>query len=336
MPYKLGLNVGEGVTPEEYPALLERLHLADSMGVDSAWVSESWGREIFTWMGRLAGELPHMTLGSGIVNVFTRSPAVLAMAFATLDEMTGGRTIYGIGTSGQLLIEQLHGVPFEQPLRRTREYVEIFNAIVSGEKLNYDGEIFHLTRGFKLLFKPVRTKIPVYIAAISPAGIRQIGEVADGWMPIWWPKERLRWGMDLIAGAASAAGRDAAAIEIAPHLTVTVVAPGGDVAAAREEAREHIGFYVNRMGRYYWQMLERNGYEAEVAQSRKAFEANDRAAATAAVSDAMVDSITIVGSLEECAEKLREWRSLGATLPIIDMPGGNLKDVERALAAFMS
>lgn len=331
----IGLNLGEGVPPAEMPALFERLRIADSMGVDSVWVAESWGREVLSTMGRMAGEFQNMRLGSGIVNVFSRSPAALAMAYATLDEMTGGRMIYGIGTSGQLLIEGLYGVPFDRPLRRVREYVEIFNALLSGEKLNYDGEIYHLTRGFKLLFKPVRTRIPVYIAAISPAGIRQIGEIADGWMPIWWPKQRLRWGIDLIRDAAVKAGRADVPIEIAPHLTVTVVPPGGDRTAAVNEARAHIAFYVNRMGRYYWQMLERNGFEAEVAASRAAFGAGDREGATAAVSDAMADSIAISGSVEQCAEALAEWRSLGATLPIISMPEGDASQFEQTLAAFL-
>ncbi len=332
---RIGLNLGDGIPPSEMPALLEKLRIADTMGVDSVWVGESWGRELIATMGRLAGEFESMRIGSGIANVYSRSPAALAMAFATLDEMTNGRVIYGIGTSGQLLIEGLFGVPFGQPLRRVREYVEIFNALVSGEKLNYEGEIFQLTRGFKLLFKPPRQKIPVYIAAISPAGIRQIGEIADGWMPIWWPKQRIRWGIDLIHEAATKAGRADAPIEIAPHVTVTVVPPGGDRAAAVDEARASIAFYVNRMGRYYWQMLERNGFEAEVQASRAAFAAGDRDGANAAISVAMADEIAISGSAEQCAERLDEWRALGATLPIISMPQGDARQFEQTLATFL-
>jgi alkanesulfonate monooxygenase SsuD/methylene tetrahydromethanopterin reductase-like flavin-dependent oxidoreductase (luciferase family) len=334
MPQPLALNLGEGVPPEEMPSLLARLRVADEMGVDSVWLSESWGREIFTTMGRLAGEIRNMKLATGIVNVYTRSAAVLATSFATLDEMTGGRVIAGLGTSGQLLIEGLHGVPFENPLRRTREYVEIIRSLLAGEKLVYEGEIFQLTRGFKLLFAPVRSSIPIYIAAISPKGIDQAGAIADGWIPIWWPKERLPWARDRLATAAKEAGREPPAI--APSLTVKVVPPGGDRSAALEEGKEHIAFYVNRMGRYYWQMLERNGYEAEVRASRAAFEAGDRKAANAAVSDRMADSIIIAGSLEECAERLREWRSLGATLPIIDLPKGEPAEVEHILAAFLA
>ena len=321
--------------PDEYADFLARLHIADELGVDSAWLEESWGRDVFVGLGRLAGETKRIRLGPGIANVYSRSAAVLAMAMATLDEMTGGRTMLGIGSSGQLVIELLHGVAFDRPLQRIREYTEIFNAIVSGEKLNYEGEIFKLSRGFKLLFKPARTHIPVYIAAITPKSIIQAGEVADGWMPIFWPKERFADARRLLEEGAARAGRDPASIEIAPSLRVTVIQKGEDREEVRREARRHVAFYVTRMGVFYQQMLARNGYEGEVAAIREAFAAKDERAMLDAVTDEMLDSVAIVGALEECAGKLDEWRALGVDLPIIALPDGDAAQVERLLSALM-
>ena len=335
MPQKLGVGIGFPVGPDEYPGLFQRLHVADELGVDSAWGGEVWGRELFTYLGMLAAHTKRIKLGPGIVNCYSRSAAVLAMSMATLDEMTGGRTVFGIGTSGQLVIEYWHGVPFDRPLQRLREYIEIFNAVVSGEKLNYEGDIFKLTRGFKLLFKPVRTHIPVYVAAITPKSIVQTGEVADGWMPIFWPKEHFAEGRAQLNEGAATAGRDPAAIEIAPTIALHIVEKGADIDEVKRKAKEPIAFYINRMGRFYYEMLQRNGYEAEVAASKAAFAAKDEKGMVDAISDEMMNSITITGSLDECAEKMRERRALGVDLPIVDLPAGDPRRVETILQALM-
>ena len=336
MPKQLGVGIGFPVAPSEYTDLLARLHVADELGVDSAWVGEVWGREMFTYLGMLAGQTKNIKLGPGIVNSFSRSPAVLAMAMATLDEMTGGRAVFGIGSSGQLVIEYLHGVKFDRPLTRLREYVEVFNILVSGEKLNYEGEVFTLTRGFKLLFKPIRPHIPVYIAAITPKSIIQTGEIADGWMPIFWPKERFAEGRRQLEEGAAKAGRDPSQIQTAPTIAMHIIEKGDDVEAVKREAKQPIAFYVTRMGVFYYQMLERNGYEREVAAIKEAFAAKDDNAMIDAVSDEMMDSITITGALEECVEKLNERRELGVDLPVVALPTGEPVRVERILSALMS
>lgn len=336
MPKRLGVNVGFPVSPAEFPDLLARLHIADELGVDSAWVGEVWGREMFTYLGMLIGRTRNIRLGPGIVNCFSRSAAVLAMSMATLDEYSGGRTVFGIGSSGQLVIEYLHGVPFDRPLTRLREYVEVFNTLVSGEKLMHDGEIFKLTRGFKLLFTPVRTHIPVYIAAITPKSIVQAGEIADGWMPIFWPKERFAEGRAQVAEGAAKAGRDPATIDVAPSINLYVTHSPEELEKAKQAAKSEIAFYVNRMGVFYYQMLERNGYEAEVAAIKKAFAEKDEAGTVAAVSDAMMDSIAVVGPLDACVEKLNERRALGVDLPLVALPQGEPADVEKVLTALMA
>src|SRR5712672_4208259 len=142
--------------PMDYDQALARVRFAEEAGVDTAWVAEAWGRDCFTILALMARETQHMLLATGIVNTYSRTPAALAQHFATLDELSGGRMIIGLGTSGPQVIEHFHGVKFNPPLTRMRETVEIINLIMAGTPLNYDGKIFQLKRGFTIRFEPVR------------------------------------------------------------------------------------------------------------------------------------------------------------------------------------
>jgi alkanesulfonate monooxygenase SsuD/methylene tetrahydromethanopterin reductase-like flavin-dependent oxidoreductase (luciferase family) len=148
----------------DYKALLERVQIADAAGVHSAWVAEAWGRDAFTILTLMADRTKNIQLGTAIVNTYSRTPAALAQHFATLDELSGGRMIIGLGTSGPQVIEHFHGVKFNPPLTRIKEYVEILNALMRGEPLKYNGKLFNLQRGFTLRFAPVRNHIPIYLA----------------------------------------------------------------------------------------------------------------------------------------------------------------------------
>ncbi|HVC29775.1 MAG TPA: LLM class flavin-dependent oxidoreductase, partial [Steroidobacteraceae bacterium] len=192
MSKRLGVRAGFGATRAEHQEVLQKVRIAEELGVESIWTAEAWGRDAFTFLTELALITQRMGVGTSIVNVYSRSAGVLAMTAASIDELSGGRMILGLGSSGANVIEHLHGVPFEKPLRRLREYVEIINTVIAGQPLSYDGEIFQLKRGFTLRdFAPPRPHIPIYIAAITPASIRQTGAIADGIIPIYWPKERL-------------------------------------------------------------------------------------------------------------------------------------------------
>jgi alkanesulfonate monooxygenase SsuD/methylene tetrahydromethanopterin reductase-like flavin-dependent oxidoreductase (luciferase family) len=329
MPKRLGVSVGFPPGPPERADLLARLRVADDLGVDSIWVAEAWGRDAFTLLTELALTTRHARLGTGIVNVFSRSAAVLAMTFGTLDELSGGRMVIGLGSSGANVVEHFHGVPFERALRRLREYVAIIDLLVRGEPLNYEGRIFKLSRGFRLQFTPPRPHIPMYIAAMTPASIRQTGEIADGLMPIHWPRQLYGELRAQLAAGAAAAGRDPRRIEIAP--TVSLFITDGDEEEARRRAREPLAFYIGRMGRFYYQLLERNGYAQEVAAVRAAWERRDPAAAVAAVSDRLLEDTGVVGPLDACAEKLDALRALGADVPIIALPAGEPAAVGRVL-----
>ena len=164
MPRRLALSVGFTGNPEQNKELIKRIQIAEEAGVEAVFTAETWGRDQFSLLTQIALATKTIKIGTGIAPVFGRSPAVLAMTYATLDELSGGRVIIGLGTSGSRVIEHWHGQPFEKPLQRLKEYCEIINLIIAGEKVVYEGEIFKLQRGFKLLFNPVRNHIPIYIA----------------------------------------------------------------------------------------------------------------------------------------------------------------------------
>jgi alkanesulfonate monooxygenase SsuD/methylene tetrahydromethanopterin reductase-like flavin-dependent oxidoreductase (luciferase family) len=329
MPPPLGLSLGVPPPPADAARVLACAAVADDLGIDSLWVAEASGRDAVTFLTALALRTRRVRLGSGIVNPFSRTPAMLAMTFATLDELSGGRMAIGLGSSSANVVEHWHGLRFKQPLRRIRETIEIVNQIVAGRPLHYQGEVFNLRRGLRLQFEPVRPHIPIYVAATTPPSIRQTGEVADGVMPIHWPREHLRELRALLAEGAAGAGRGPAGLVIAPSVNMVVIQPGDQ--AADLAAREPIAHYTGRMGGSYPEMLARFGYEAEVRAIRDAWERRSPAEAAAAVSDRLLRSTSIIGSVEQCAESLAELRALGADLPIVPLPHGDAVQVGRLL-----
>lgn len=296
--------------------LIECVRAADACGYDSFWIPEAWEREAFTTLTELAAHTSRIHLGTGIINVFSRSPALIAMSAATLDETSGGRFRLGLGTSGARVIEDFHGAAYDKPLARLKETVHIVRALLSGEPADFDGECFKLRR-FKLGFKPVRANIPIYIAALTPKSLRQVGEIADGWMPTHWPLARLDDGIARISAGAESAGRDGSRIEIAPFVNVVVSA---DARGARNQARLPLAYYIGGMGDYYYSSLSRLGFATEADRIRELWRAGRRKDAIRAVTDEMIDSAAICGPLEVCRARLDETYARGATLPLIPLP----------------
>jgi alkanesulfonate monooxygenase SsuD/methylene tetrahydromethanopterin reductase-like flavin-dependent oxidoreductase (luciferase family) len=339
MARRLALSVGFTGNPEQNRELIKRIQIAEEVGVEAVFTAETWGRDQFSLLTQIALNTSKIKLGTGIAPVFGRSPAVLAMTFATLDELSGGRAIIGLGTSGSRVIEHWHGQPFEKPIQRLKEYCEIINLIIAGEKVFYDGEIFKLQRGFKLLFNPVRNHIPIYIASIAPRSMEVVGEVADGWMPIYWPKSKFRDGLATVGKGMERAGRPAGSVECVASLT-TVIEP--DPAKAKRMAAGPISWYVTNMGDFYHRMLSRNGFAEEVAAMRRAgeehkpmpFQTNDEI--MAAMGDRMLEETAIWGDLETVAAGIEERRQLGVDLPVIGMPQGDAATVERILGTLVA
>src|SRR5579863_7984573 len=265
---RVGLVAESPNFPGDWNSVVEKVKIADELGYDSVWLGESWVYELFTSMADLVRVTRRIKIGAGIANIYSRTPAVLASTVATLDERSGGRIILGLGSSSANVIEHWHGVPFQKPVRRTREYVEIIRMILRGERLIYHGEFFNLERGFKLRFTPPRADLPIYITAMGPKNVEQAGEIADGVLPIYWPSNK--WGelREQLDEGACRAGRPPHSVAIAPYLTVIILnenANQQDLLAARHFAAAPLAFYIGKMGDYYSQMLTRHGYGAGVA-----------------------------------------------------------------------
>ncbi len=339
MPRRLAVSVGFTGNPEQNKEVINRIKVAEEVGVEAVFTAETWGRDQFSLLTQIALQTSTIKLGTGIAPVFGRSPGVLAMTAATLDELSGGRVILGLGTSGDRVIEHWHGEKFSKPIQRTKEYAEIINMIVSGEKLLYDGEIFKLQRGFRLLFETPRKHIPIYIASISPKSMQSLATVADGWMPIYWPKSKFMDGKKAISEAAKAAGRAGDAVECVASLTVVI---NPDEQKAKMQAAGPISWYVTNMGDFYHQMLTRNGFGEEVAAMRKVGETHKpppfgtNPELIAAMGDRMLEETAIWGDLETVAAGIEERRQLGVDLPSISMPQGPLDQVERILGTLVS
>jgi F420-dependent oxidoreductase-like protein len=316
--------------PMDYEQACTRVRLADEAGVDTVWVAEAWGRDCFTILTLLARETKRIKLGTGIVNTYSRTPAALAQHFATLDEFSDGRMIIGLGTSGHRVIEHWHGVPFQPSLTRLREYVEIIRMILAGEPLKYPGKVFRLERGFRLRFQPVRSGIPIFIASLTPKSVAQTAKIADGWMPVMIPLERLKEEVAAFRQLVREAGRDPQRVIVRSPGSVAVT---NDVEKDRAEGKAHLAFYITNMGEFYREQLIRLGYEEAVNKVRRAWDAGGRAAGSAAVPDALADSLFFAGPVEACLERLTAQAEAGIDMHTVrveaDDPRESAKILER-------
>ena len=311
----------------DYPAIIERVKIADAAGVHSVWIPEGWGRDVFTLLALSAYETDRIRLGTGIVNVYSRTPAALAQHFATLDELSEGRMLIGLGTSGAQVIEHFHGVPFEPPRTRLREYIEIMQTLLKGEKLHYEGMLFDLRRGFTLRFQPVRDRIPIHLATLNAKALKLTAELADGWLPIWLPMKKLKAEIASVRAMSVAAGRPADAVSVRAPGDVAVTS---DVAKVRAAHAATAAFYIGRMGVYYAAQLSRLGHAETVEKVKAAWKDGSRAAAQA-VTDELVDETLCAGSAEECLDRLEAQTECGVDIHTVDVEAADPRAYERTL-----
>lgn len=304
---------------------------AEECGYDAMFVPEAWGRDAFVTLGALARVTERISLGTGIVNVYSRTPALLAMAAVTLDELSGGRAILGLGTSGQRVIEGWHGVPMTRPLRRLRETTEAVRAIVGGSRRGYTGETLSVAPGFAVTLARPRDRIPIYHASLTPRAIRQCAEVADGWLPYLTSPETLRADIVAIEETLRGAGRERASFTVAPFLPVLVT---DDETAARALIRRHLAFYIGGMGRFYREAVAHHGFAESAEKIERLWSARERDAAADAVTDELLDAFVIVGDAGRCRARLDDYRAAGADLPVLALPGDiGVADAERTVRA---
>ena len=322
MTFKLSIGFEWQGSPDR-SAIFERVRIAEDAGIDTAFVSEAWGQDAFTWLALLADRTSRIKLGTAVINYYSRTPAALAQHFATLDELSEGRMIIGLGASSPNVIENFHGVPFQPTLARMRETIEIINMLIAEKPLNYKGTWFDLQRGFTLRFKTFRPHIPIYVAAFRPRSVKVVAEVADGWIPTMIPLEKLKSVIDDFRADVTAAGRDASQLTVCSHRGIVVAK---DKEKARAIAKGTTAFYIARMGDYYYQQISDMGFKDQADVVRKAWAEGGSSAGTAAVSDELCDALGAYGTVEECRDRIQAQEEAG-----IDLHRVSVLDAESAV-----
>lgn len=317
----MGLKLGIVPFWKQYDrkVVLKASQLAEDLGFHSVWVPEAWSYEQFQLLTEIALNTKDLRLGTGIANIFSRSPGLLAMSAATLDEISEGRAMLGLGTSGKNVIENFHGVPYKKPLTRMRETIGILRTLWRGDRLTPEQSTLADLRHFKLEMTPTRPDIPVYVASLQHKAINEIGRSADGWIPTFWPYKNYKDCLEWVAEGAREAGRDPSEIELAPFVAVV---PIEDPDFARSMIKPLVSFYIGGMGTYYHDMFCRFGFQENADLVRRLYDEGDRKKAAAAVSDELIDAIAICGSPEYCREMLQEWHANGMGLALINLPQG--------------
>ena len=299
--------MGMHVPGMSWREMREAAVLAEELGYSCLTMGESWGEDALTSLAQLAVVTSRVRIGTSIVPVFARSPANLAMTALNMDRMTEGRFFLGLGTSGRLVVEDLHGETFAKPLTRMREYIDIIRKAARGERLDHEGEFFH-TKRFQLRFTPYRSDLPIYIAALSPPSLRLTGELADGWLPIFLAPSRMAAATAELEAGANAAGRALADVKISPQVSIYVT---DDPGAARDRERPHIAFYIGGMGVFYHAYMHRVGFGPDADRVRHVFQSRDRDGAAKLVTDEMVDAMTIIGNPTQCRDQLQAFFDAG-------------------------
>lgn len=321
---RLGLNIGYSGSKMELPLAL--VQEADRLGYRSVWTSESYGSDAVTPLTWLGAHTQRIKLGTGILQMPGRTPANTAMTAMTLDQLSGGRVLLGLGLSGPQVVEGWHGVAYGKPLVKTREYVEIVRRIFRREApLEYAGEHYTIPyRGDDAtgLGKPLKSilapapNIPIYLAAIGPRNVQLAAEIADGWLPIFFAPEHY----DAVFRAAVEAGQPHPDFDIAPAVTVII---DDDLQSARDRVRPQIALYVGGMGargkNFYYDLAARYGYEDAAAKIQDLYLAGNKIDAMMAVPDDLIDAVALVGSRARIADRLALWKASPLTTLIVSV-----------------
>ena len=320
---QLGLNFGYwGTGAADNVAIAQE---AERLGYHSLWTAEAYGSDAVTPLVWLAAKTQRINVGTAIMQMPARTPAMTAMTAATVDLLTNGRFLLGLGASGPQVVEGWHGVPYGKLLGRTREYVEIVRSILKREKpLDHHGEHYDIpVRGgtglgkpLKLIVHPLRPDIPIYIAAIGPKNVALASELADGWLPVFFSPKRINVFRESLENgfARRTDGKNLGSFDIAPTVSVVI---GGDVSECRARVKPNLALYIGGMGakgkNFYNDLACRYGYEDAAARIQELYLSGKKDEAIAAVPDDLVDEVALCGPRERIADLVGAWREAGVT-----------------------
>ena len=308
---RLSYSLGSLLTVEQVLACSRKLN---EFKLDTIWIPETWGMENFSMLSMVSKENRLSKIGSSIINIYSRSPSLIAMGAATVDTISNKRLVLGLGTSSQPLVEDFHGGKFEKPLKRMKEYVEIIRLILSGKTVNYSGEIFSL-KNFSLLIKPPRDSIPIYLAAVNQKMVELTWKIADGVIFYLRPKSEIKSTLTKMQNQKK--------IDTSLQI-ITCVNEDSEKAITR--AKKTLAFYVS-VGKIYREFLALNGFENETKNIFEEYEKNRLQSNHELVSESMVNELCIAGTPGECKIQLKQFRETGIDLPIIQFnPTDNVED----------
>jgi len=315
---KLGLHIGYwglGLTSQDQLALVQE---AERLGYDSVWAAEAYGSDAATVLGWLAAGTSRIKLGSAIFQMPARSPAMTAMTAATLDQLSGGRMLLGIGSSGPQVAEGWHGQRFAHQLQRTREYITVVRKALARERLEFHGETLELPlpdgpgKALKLTIAPVQERIPVYLAAIGPKNTQLAGEIADGWIPTLFSPEHVAEFRPLLEEGAARSGRSLDGFDVAPAVSLNIT---DDLDAGRDSMRPFIALYVGGMGsrerNFYNALVCRYGFQEAAQEVQDLYLEGKKEEAAAALPTELIDAVALVGPADRIRERLAVYREAG-------------------------
>ena len=339
---RLSMQLPYGGTPAELAGAVTQVQDLERAGLDVVWVAEAYSFDSPSLMGYLAAKTHRITIGAAILAIYPRTPSLLAMTAAGLDALSGGRFILGLGASGPQVIEGFHGVPYDAPIGRTREIIDICRQVWRREPVVHDGTYYHLPlpagqgtglgKALKLINHPVRSRIPIYVAALGPRNIEMTASTADGWLPMFWVPELADdvFGPALAAGAADRPGD----LEPLDVVAGGLVAVGDDVTHVRDLMRPTVALYAGGMGakghNFYNALIRRYGYEAEAELIGDLYLAGKKEEAAAAVPAELLERMTLVGPAGYVKERLAAFEESGVTtLSIVPVDPDPVALVER-------
>jgi alkanesulfonate monooxygenase SsuD/methylene tetrahydromethanopterin reductase-like flavin-dependent oxidoreductase (luciferase family) len=305
---RIACSLGSLLSVEE---VLQCTQIISDTKIDSIWIPETWGMENFSMLGAVANNTNTQKIGSSIINIYSRSPSTIAMGSATIDTLSNGRLILGLGTSSVPIVEDFHGEKFENPVQRMREYVEIIRLSLTKKQINYSGKIFNL-KNFTLLIDPKRKSIPIYLAAINEKMVNLCWEIADGVIFYLRPLEEMKKTISKMQSQKN--------IDVACQIITCI---SNDSEEAIQRAKKTIAFYVS-VGKIYRDFLANNGFKNETNNIFEEFKKSGFKSNHELVTDSMLNSLSISGSPEEAKIQLEKFRNAGINLPIIQFnPIGN-------------